>query len=148
LHKFWALCPQYGVIRSDALRKTRLYGRFIGNDFVLLAELAMLGEFWEVPEVLFQRRIHAAMSTKANRRRSDLLRWVDPSSTAYGAFIPPTMRLGYEYVRSIRQLPLTTRDRWLCYITAPAVWYTRELRNWSGRQKSRLFNGIGSRAPK
>ncbi len=42
----------YGVIRSSALRRTRLFQRTIGSDNVLLAELAMLGGFAALPDVL------------------------------------------------------------------------------------------------
>jgi glycosyltransferase involved in cell wall biosynthesis len=40
----------YGLIRSDVLRKARLLGLYPMADHVLLAELAMLGVFVEVPE--------------------------------------------------------------------------------------------------
>ena len=54
---YWAPA-QFGVYRSETLRKTRLIDSFFASDNVLLAEIAMLGEIREIPEVLFQRRFH------------------------------------------------------------------------------------------
>jgi glycosyltransferase involved in cell wall biosynthesis len=71
---------QYGLIRTEALSKTRLLGSYASSDYVLLAELALLGEFWEIPEVLFLRREHEKMSTKANVTSGELSAWLDPSA--------------------------------------------------------------------
>ena len=141
------VCAQFGLIRADALRKTRLFDRMIAADFVLMAELAMLGEFWEVPETLFQRRVHPGVSTKANRGVSQLLQWWDPSKKTYNSFVSPMMRLGWEYLRSIRRMPLKRSERLFCYATALTVWYVRELRNLGGRYKRRLFNRGGAPVP-
>lgn len=55
----WSLeyCYQvYGLHRSEALRRTRLFADSFGPDTVLLAELALLGSFAYVPELLFYMR--------------------------------------------------------------------------------------------
>jgi glycosyltransferase involved in cell wall biosynthesis len=55
----WSLsyCYQtYGLIRSDALKRTQLFRNTIGPDTVLLSELALLGAFAYVPELLFYMR--------------------------------------------------------------------------------------------
>jgi glycosyltransferase involved in cell wall biosynthesis len=54
-----------GVIRTDALRRTRLHAAYPGGDFRLMAELSILGKFVEVPETLYVRRIHTG-STGGN----------------------------------------------------------------------------------
>lgn len=54
-----------GVIRTDALRRTRLVPRYAGGDFRLMAELCLLGKFVEIPDRLYVRRIHPA-SSKGN----------------------------------------------------------------------------------
>ena len=46
----------YGLIRARALRQTRLSQDTLGTDLVLLAELALLGEFAYVPKLLFYIR--------------------------------------------------------------------------------------------
>jgi glycosyltransferase involved in cell wall biosynthesis len=49
----------YGLIRSEVLERTGLLGDIVGADMCLLAELTLHGTFFEVPEFLFSRRIHA-----------------------------------------------------------------------------------------
>jgi glycosyltransferase involved in cell wall biosynthesis len=53
-----------GVIRRNALLRTRLLPAYPGGDYVLLGELCLLGRFVEVPEVLFLRRIHPQASSQ------------------------------------------------------------------------------------
>ena len=48
----------FGLMRTDALRRTSGLGSYPGSDKVLLAELALQGAFAEVPEVLWSCRIH------------------------------------------------------------------------------------------
>lgn len=43
----------YGLIRPEALRKTRFFRPFFAPDVVLLMELCLLGPFIKVPEILF-----------------------------------------------------------------------------------------------
>lgn len=60
------LCTElFGVIRSDALRKTQLLDLYYGADRALLLELAMLGRFAQVPEVLFANREHVERCSRA-----------------------------------------------------------------------------------
>ena len=62
-----------GVMRTDALRRTRLVARYPGGDYRLMAELSLLGKFVEVPERLYVRRVHRG-STKGNMGNSRWLR--------------------------------------------------------------------------
>ena len=57
----------FGIVRSDILRKTRLIENYTPSDKVLLEELTLYGHFFELPEYLFFRRMHAAASS-ADRR--------------------------------------------------------------------------------
>lgn len=54
----------FGLIRSEALAKTRLFPTYPGGDYTVLAELALQGKFVEVPELLFQRRLHPEASSQ------------------------------------------------------------------------------------
>lgn len=47
----------YGLIRTEALRKTRLYRTTMGTDLVLLAELSLLGEFILLPKPMHFRYV-------------------------------------------------------------------------------------------
>ena len=53
----------WGVMRSDAVRNTRLHGSYRSSDFVFLAELAVQGRFAFTPEYLFNLREHAGQYT-------------------------------------------------------------------------------------
>ena len=64
----------YGVARAEVLRKTRLFGSFPSSDYVLLGEMAMLGELREIPEVLFKREMDPDRGTMAVHR--DPRKWL------------------------------------------------------------------------
>ena len=48
-----AVYPIYGVIRTEALRRSHLFRSHSGADRILIAELSLLGQIWQVPEPLF-----------------------------------------------------------------------------------------------
>lgn len=72
--------PIFGVLRVTALRKTRLIQDFLGSDRTLLAHLALLGKFIELPGILFQRRVHFGSSTMADKSFSAQLAWLNMSA--------------------------------------------------------------------
>jgi glycosyltransferase involved in cell wall biosynthesis len=137
----WA---QFGLIRPEALRKTRLHGSFIASDYVLLAELAMLGEFREIPEVLFQRRVYPGMSNVVHQSRRQWLAWLDPTKQGRKLVCPPVLRVGWECVASVNHLPLPQKERILCHLWLPSAWYLRHLRSLGGRYKRKLLNAMGT----
>ena len=51
--------PIFGVMRSEVLRKTRLFAGYPESDIALLAELSLYGRFGEVDRPLFLQREHA-----------------------------------------------------------------------------------------
>jgi glycosyltransferase involved in cell wall biosynthesis len=67
----------YGLIRTSALRKTGLIRSFPGGDIPLVAELSLYGQFWEIPEALFYRRMHANASSQI-KSYADLQNFFDP----------------------------------------------------------------------
>jgi glycosyltransferase involved in cell wall biosynthesis len=69
----------FGLIRLSELKKTELIGIYLSSDITLLTELALLGKFYQVEEFLFYRRMHEKMSMVANKNKSDLRAWFDPS---------------------------------------------------------------------
>jgi glycosyltransferase involved in cell wall biosynthesis len=73
----WSL-PLSGVIRRDALLRTSLYCNYYGADKVLLAELALLGRFHQIPEEFFAKRIHQGDThhkTTRERAEHESKRW-------------------------------------------------------------------------
>lgn len=100
----------FGVMRLDLLRRTPCIGPYESSDRVLLGELALLGEIAEVPERLFLRRFHPAVSTIAARSKKDIARWFDPNAS--GRFT--RLRRFVEYLRAIWRVPLTPYQRMYC----------------------------------
>jgi glycosyltransferase involved in cell wall biosynthesis len=103
----------FAVMRSDALRRTPLYRPFVGGDRVLLAQLALMGPIWQVPEVLHyyrQPRMSAAVRQRTNRPSQAVI--LDPANA--GKLPSRTWRLCYEHLRLVWNAPLAARHKlWL-----------------------------------
>ena len=117
-----------GVIRSDALRKTRLIGAYGGGDNVLLAELALQGQFWEIGDHLFQRRVHEESSLHANTTPEAIAAWFAPRPTR--AVARPRLTRLLEHIRAIHRSSLGTRERIRCY---NVLWQQRHTAQWTLR---------------
>ncbi|NER50531.1 MAG: glycosyltransferase family 2 protein [Symploca sp. SIO1A3] len=119
--------PQFGVIRSSALGMTRVMGKYEGSDIILFAELAMLGEFYEIPEYLFFRREHPQMSRRANPTNEELAVWYDPKNR--GKLQLPMSRLLWEHLVAIRRTELSWYEKISCYLQLRTFlrWKRREL---------------------
>ncbi len=138
---FWALnmCdPVFGLIRSEHLRQTQRIGRFFGADYVLLGELAMLGEIREVGEVLFRLRAHPKRSMQAHKGHRAQAAWYDPAAARAFFVMPGWERMVWEMVRSAYHFPLPLGTRLSCCASAVITHYWRRFRNAGGRAKSRL----------
>ncbi|MCK6372134.1 MAG: glycosyltransferase [Gammaproteobacteria bacterium] len=58
------LCNAHlGLLRRAAMARTRLMGQEMNSDTHFLAELALYGKFWLLPEVMFFRRFHPDSSS-------------------------------------------------------------------------------------
>jgi glycosyltransferase involved in cell wall biosynthesis len=113
-----------GVIRSSYLRKTRLFGNYIGTDRNLLAELSLLGPMYEIPEVLFFRRKHPqAYTDKSHNNYAEKLDWWVKTRTP--ALIFPYWKICLEYFNSVRLAPLKWSGKQLCYAQI-IKWFLRE----------------------
>jgi glycosyltransferase involved in cell wall biosynthesis len=135
--------PVFGVMRASAMRETRLIQSFIGSDFVFLAEMAMLGSIREVPEILFRQRIHAGMSTRANRG-NDLRIWYEPRTASLRGVLPPQAALGFHYWSAIWRLPLKFTEKLLCTWSVLPAWFVPYFRNVAGRLKTTLLRRMKS----
>lgn len=108
LHKCLPVC---GLMRSAALRRTRLHGSFVSSDTVLLLELALLGDWVPVPEVLFLRRLHEDNS-RANRSVEELAFWFDSRNPK--RFPMPRTRRLWGYATAVARAPLPLSERLRC----------------------------------
>ncbi|MBY8977960.1 glycosyltransferase family 2 protein [Rhodobacteraceae bacterium NNCM2] len=77
------LCnPIFGVMQIEKLKRTRMIQDFLASDLILLAHLSLLGKFVQLPSVLFERRVHAGISTAAHANHSERRAWFNTSAKA------------------------------------------------------------------
>ena len=112
--------PAFALNRTDAVRRTRLVQTFPWADYILLAELALAGDFCSVPEPLFLRRVHEGMSMRASK--SNLTSWFDPHRPAVKN---PALNLLPQYFAAVNQVGLRGRERLLAYVTILPAWAMR-----------------------
>ena len=113
------MCYQnYAVMRMSALRQIPPQGVYVNGDGVLLARMALLGRFYEVPEHLFISKRHIGQSStilpvRLTQPRFRLTNpygdlpcpdWWDPGKTRTVTF--PEFRLLREYFLSVNRRPL------------------------------------------
>jgi glycosyltransferase involved in cell wall biosynthesis len=123
----------YGLIRADALRQTRLALPFYGSEKVLLAELALIGRFAEIPEVLFLNRTHAAASGRM-RTAAEQRRYIDTAPARRFSATRWSLLQGYRQAIGQSGLPLTERLR--CH--AAVARYVLQVRKWGDLARSTL----------
>lgn len=123
----------FGLIRSDALRRTRLIANCWGGDLVLLAELLLQGQFHEVPDRLFRRRYHPGSSMVANATPAEVAQWYDPTHKA--KTVMPRTRLTVELLRVVRRSTLSSRQRLQCVAAVGGDWFPYYARDIAGEVK-------------
>lgn len=102
-----------GLIRSSVLGMTPLIGNYVSSDRILLGELALRGEFYEIPEHLFLRRDHPQTSVRAHRAKAERATWFDPA--ARGKLQLSKWRWFFEYLASIRRVRMSWGEKMRCY---------------------------------
>jgi len=122
----------YGVMRSDVLRRVAPHDSYHHADRTFVAEIALHGPFYQVPELLFFRRDHPTRAERANPTIPTRCANLDPRRAGQS-----TVRLLGEYVwgfvAAVRRAPLTSSQRRECY---------RYLGQWLA---SRMRPGAGER---
>lgn len=144
----------FGLARRRELETTDLITAREESDRHLLAELALRGPWWEIPEYLFERRHHREAYSHSVAR-GHRMAWWDTSQTDSITF--PEWRSIGVYHRLINKTPLSTSERWACrrlifrYLLGPR-WYRqrwikliRDGARGSYRHAVRLASGGGWR---
>ena len=107
----------YGVIRTKVLRRTAMKESYHHADRTIIAELALHGRFYQVPDWLFFRRDHPDRAERANPTVRSRCANMDPRRA--NRLRHPAVRLYTEYiwafVRAIHRAPLSAQDRRQCY---------------------------------
>lgn len=131
----------FGVIRSDALRRSRLIRNCWGGDIGLLSELLMVGQFWEVDDRLFLRRYHPGTSMVAQASSSGAAAWFDPAKTGRAAL--PRVRLFGELLANVARAPLPVLERARCAASVTAGWIPEYWRVMGGELKLLIRSRLG-----
>ncbi len=121
----------FGLVRSEVLAKTKLIDNYPDSDRTLLAELGLYGPFFEIREPLFLHRLHDRGSVTANPTRHDRISWFDPGKARKLVF--PNWRQLYEMLLVPLRVPLSPKDRLLCY---------RHMLTWIRRRRKHLRDDI------
>jgi len=103
----------FGLIRRDILTKTQLIGGYAHGDGVLLARLALLGRFEEIPEYLFFTRRHQQQSIAMGTNYQPYAVWFNPKLR--NRLVLPWWKIQFEFFRSIHRAPLSFAQRYDCY---------------------------------
>lgn len=115
----------FGLIRRAALEPTKLIDSFVGSDRVLLARLALVGRFADIPEALFISRRHAGQSVKIKFRIRAA--WFD--STKSNQVVLPQWQNLIELARQVAAVTLPPLERARCY--THLLYYVRTNKNWA-----------------
>lgn len=105
----------FGLIRANELNKTKLIEEYIWADLPLCAELALRGEFYEIPEYLFFYRYHSQTSRAIRKKSggSGLLAWYNPNHKKAITMVNWTIFL--QYLKVINRVPLSWSAKAYCY---------------------------------
>ena len=117
----------FGLFRRDLLLKTRLHASYANSDYVLAGELALLGEFQELPGHLFRRRIHSGMSRKQNTTQEEVAVWFDPSRGGRRLYFPELSLLRDQFGAVLRA-PISAREKLMSLWVVPRFWVRRRWR--------------------
>jgi hypothetical protein len=120
-----------------------LIGPFFGADYVLLGELAMLGEIWELEEILFRLRAHSRRSMKANPGARARAAWYDPFAARRLFILPDWERMIWEMLKAVRGSQLPPAEKMKCGMVVPGMHYWRRFRNTAGRVKKQVKGYAG-----
>ena len=102
-----------GVSRTSMVRRTHMLGAHVGSDINMLAELALYGKFYELPERLFFRRFHEDSSSWARRDKQHQARRYHSASSSQ--IILTSWRWHLAFFHAVRGAPITFKDRLSLY---------------------------------
>jgi hypothetical protein len=117
----------FGLFRRQALLRTRLHAPYANSDYVLFGELALLGEFQELPGHLFRRRMHSGMSRRANTTQEQVAVWFD-TSKAGRRFYFPELSMIRDQIGAVRRAPIGAWEKLRSLWVIPRFWIRRRWR--------------------
>jgi hypothetical protein len=121
----WLCNAQFGVIRTEVLRQTSLLQPRVSADITMLAELALRGQFHEIPERLFLRRIAARSAGLGELSADERAQWFDPHRMS--PTIPPDARVWWDVQLAILRAPIPKSHRLLTLLAYDAARARRQV---------------------
>ena len=103
----------FGVMRKSVLEKTPLIASYVNSDAILLGELSLNGEFYEIPEHLFFYRDHLEASGRKHNGYHEYNTWFDPANK--GKFVMPLWTWFFVYLAAINRASLNWHETIACY---------------------------------
>ena len=128
-----------GLIRTAALRRTRLDRRYPGGDRVLLAELAALGKFWLIDDALFYRRMGSASSVTRSVSHAELQEIHHPERKHFRSFDKWIQQLDFARASLAAPVPWLQKPRFFLAVMRRIAWQ----RNAMAREVANFFRGSG-----
>lgn len=116
-----------GVIRTEFLRRTHLLGVHVGSDINLLAELALYGKFYELPERLFFRRFHKDSGSWKRGDAAHEARRYHASNKPRVAYSSWRKHSGFLRAVASSPLPLTSKIRLFAFLLRRMQWDRKQL---------------------
>ncbi len=101
----------YGMIRSHFLRKTGLLRNVFGSDNLLLAELSLMGEFFQLPLVLFKISVRGGSIT---RKVKAVFEAILPNAPR-ASFLPFT-KLAVEHWKLVQDSRLKRKEKFIAFL--------------------------------
>ncbi|AFZ34147.1 glycosyl transferase family 2 [Stanieria cyanosphaera PCC 7437] len=131
--RFWSILwtnyfnEVFGVMRTQLIKNTNLYGSYVGADRNFTAEMVLQGDVGYVDEYLFLRRHHPQAFTAELLDDASRLKWFDPEAKT-PTFLTSVVKF-QKYFDSIFQLPLPLSEKIACF---------KLLLDWAMRRGIRL----------
>jgi hypothetical protein len=102
--------PIYGIIKSEALRKTRLERNIWGPDHLILLELSFLGSFTQIKEPLYCRRVLPRDLEKVEDWTDRYILRLDPKNQR-NKFRITFSQMGFEYLKLVVRSKFSIRQK-------------------------------------
>ncbi len=130
----WTGLYIFGLIRSSALSETHLIRNFIGSDYSLVAELSLIGRFYEVPAYLSFLRGHEGSVSWAYWGSAEKLQeFFDPTVEGRIAVRLSGQRRYLEYFVSIARSSLPVQEKIALLSYTGTLWLRKLPRKlWQG----------------
>jgi glycosyltransferase involved in cell wall biosynthesis len=101
----------YGIIRSHFLRKTGLLRNVFGADNLLLAELSLMGEFFQLPLVLFKISVRGGNIARKVKAVFEAILPNDPRASFF-----PFTKLAIEHWKLVQKSRLKRKEKFIAFL--------------------------------